>query len=400
MKGHGMKILCRLLLRDVSAAQIAVYAVGTYIGLIILAGAMQLWRDFSTPAAGLTEDPFASGGYVVMSPKVEGLGLTSESVVPDSVLDALRQQPWTVSADRFSASDFSVTASVGIGPESFSSALFFESVPDSYIRPLPDAWTFDPADPAAVIPVIIPRDYLALYNFGFAPSRGLPSLGEDVIMQIPLSVSVAGRGLRCDFPARIAGFSSRINTIAVPDAFLSWANNIYGTGHVRAGSPRLIAQVSTDAADPAIRSFAASHSLEIAGDDGSASYSRILAVVLSAVTGVGLLLCLLSVVVLSVSLILLLYKCREVIVRLVALGFDRSVISGIYFTMLAVVNLAVWIACAATLAVGHSLISPLLHDAAVGSAPLAATMAASFLLMTLLQLTGMAIIRKKTESHK
>lgn len=392
----GKKILRRLLLRDVSAPQLAVYAIGVYLGLLILAGAMQLWRDFSTPAPGADGDPLASGGYVIFSPHVEGLGFGAPAAVADTVLDALRRQSWAVMADRFTASDFSVAASVDMGGgDVLATALFFESVPDDYLHPLPAGWTFDPADPSAVIPVIVPRDYLALYNFGFAPSRGLPSLGEEVIMQIPLSVSVAGRGRRCDFPARIAGFSTRVNTIVVPESFLSWANDTYGGGEARRAS-RLIARVTTDASDPAVRAFAASHSLDISGDDGDVSPSRILAVILSVVMGVGVLLCVLSVVVLTVSLFLLLYKSREVIVRLIALGFRQRTIVATYSLLLAAVNSVVFVACAATLAAGHRVISPLLSGAAVGEAPLLPTVAASLLLMILIQSLGMAIINMKT----
>lgn len=392
--GKGKELLHRLLLRDMSVAQLAVYAVGVYLGVLILSGALQLWRDFSVRSADAA-DPFSSEDYVIFSPQVAGLGFGSGVAADDSLLRALRAQPWATSADRFSAADFSVTASVDLGADRFASALFFEAVPDEYMTPLPTAWKFDSTAAAPVIPVILPRDYLALYNFGFAPSRGLPSLGEDVVMQIPLTVSVAGNGRQRLFPARVVGFSNRINTIAVPQSFISWANEIFGGDSGAKSSARLIARVSTDRNDPAIKDFAAAHSLEIAGDSGSVSASRVLAVIMAIVSGVGLLLCVLSAVILTVSLILLLYKTRGVIRRLISLGFTRRSILSVYALMLAVVNAVVWIAVSVTLVAGHGAVAGLLHDAGAGTAPLLPVLGVSLLLMCVVQLLGMTVISSK-----
>ena len=145
-----------------------------------------------------------------------------------------------------------------------------------------------------------------------------------------------------------------------------------------------------------MRDFAESHDLDIAGDDGNASLSRILSVILAIVMGVGAILCTLSVVILTVSLFLLLYKSRPVIVRLVSLGFSIRSIRAVYGLMLAFVNVAVWLACVATLAVGHNLISPLLADAAVGGASLSVTVVISFLLMAFIHAVGIVTIRIKT----
>ena len=289
-------ILRDLLLRDISAAQLVVYAIGSYLGLLILTGALQLWRDFSTSPDGSSDDPFASEDYVIFSPKVKGLGFGAAQGLPDTLLTTLNSQPWVVSADRFSAADFSVTVSADFGGDRLASALFFESVPDGYLQPLPDSWAFDPYGPDSVTPIILPRDYLALYNFGFAPSRGFPSLGEEVVMHIPLSVhwpAWTAAGVACAY----CRFSNRINTISVPEAFLQWANKNFGDVRKSDGSSsRIIAHISVEASDPLVRDFAESHDLDIAGDDGNASLSRILSVILAIVMGVGAILCTLSVV--------------------------------------------------------------------------------------------------------
>lgn len=71
------------------------------------------------------------------------------------------------------------------------------------------------------------KDYLTLYNFGFATTRNMPQLSEGLIGTVPMTMTLSGNGLHETLPARIVGFSSRLNTIAVPQSFLDWANERY-----------------------------------------------------------------------------------------------------------------------------------------------------------------------------
>ena len=58
-----------------------------------------------------------------------------------------------------------------------STDMFFESVPDEFVDIKLDKWHFD--ESTHTIPIIIPRNYLNLYNFGFAQSRSLPNSRKD-----------------------------------------------------------------------------------------------------------------------------------------------------------------------------------------------------------------------------
>ena len=42
---------------------------------------------------------------------------------------------------------------------------------------------------------------------------------------VPLKLSLSGNGRQEWVDARIVGFSSRLNTIAVPEEFMQWANS-------------------------------------------------------------------------------------------------------------------------------------------------------------------------------
>ena len=67
-----------------------------------------------------------------------------------------------------------------------------------------------------MVPIILPRSYLAIYNFGFAQSQSLPKLSEGVVGMIELGIVLRGDGREERLKGRVIGFSSRLNTILVP----------------------------------------------------------------------------------------------------------------------------------------------------------------------------------------
>ena len=88
-------------------------------------------------------------------------------------------------------SQFKVSAGLGMEQVGLkmSTDLFFESVPDAYVDVNSEQWYFDFEEP--VVPIIIPRNYLNLYNFGFAQSRSLPQLSEGVMGLLNLEIRIS-----------------------------------------------------------------------------------------------------------------------------------------------------------------------------------------------------------------
>ena len=72
----------------------------------------------------------------------------------------------------FSSNQFKVgAASAALG---FYTELFFEAVPDEFLDVQPAGCFWESGKDE--VPIILSRDYLALYNFGFAASQGLPKI--------------------------------------------------------------------------------------------------------------------------------------------------------------------------------------------------------------------------------
>jgi len=117
--------------------------------------------------------------------------------------------------------------SAGSAMLSFRTELFFESVPDEFVDVQSDEFKWEEGD--VEIPVIVARDYLALYNFGFAASQGLPKIPFESIQEVSLDVVIRGQGKRKNFKGRIVGFSDRINSIIVPQSFMDYSNKFSDT---------------------------------------------------------------------------------------------------------------------------------------------------------------------------
>ena len=71
--------------------------------------------------------------------------------------------------------------------------MFFESVPDDFVDiKWPASATSHDAGQMSEVPIILPRTYLALYNFGFAQTKNLPKLSEGVVSMIPMDIRLRG----------------------------------------------------------------------------------------------------------------------------------------------------------------------------------------------------------------
>lgn len=350
-------MIWKLIRKNINAWQIAGYSIASVVGLAIVACAIQFYRD----ASGMLGMDRASShaDYLVLSRPVSmlsSLGLGSSSskgITPEEIAD-LEQQPWVESVGAFTAANFGVSASVKFQGKGMWTYMFLEAVPDEFIDVTPDDWQFDPEQPNQLLPVIIPKDYLNLYNFGFASSRGLPQLTEKVVSTIPFSLTVNGNGLSRTFQAHIAGFSERINTIAVPYSFMEWANEQFSSDGVPEPS-RLIVKLS-DKSDPKMERYLKRNALETS-DSGleQSKLAMILRLISGIVGGVGIAICALALFILSLSISLLLLKNKEKNSGLLLLGYSPAQVSACYYRLVGVINASVLLLAVAIMLVASSL---------------------------------------------
>lgn len=319
-----MSLVWKLMRRHISLGQLAGFFFANLCGMVIVLLSIQFYQDV---APVFTEgDSFMKKDYLIVSKKVSTLGsfVGKSSTFSQADITEIKDQPFTKGVGVFTPSQFKVSAGVGMEQVGLkmSTAMFFESVPDKYVDVNLDEWHFEPGQ--ETVPIIIPRNYLNLYNFGFAQSRSLPQLSEGVMNLINLEVRISGGGRQNTYKGKIAGFSNRLNTILVPESFMTWANaNYTDNGSLREPS-RLIVEVNNPT-DDRIARFFRERGYETEGDKLDAGKTTwFLKVIVGIVLAVGLLISVLSFYILMLSIYLLLQKNTTKLENLLLIGYGPN----------------------------------------------------------------------------
>lgn len=358
----------KLLRQHISVSQLAGFFLANLCGMIIVLLGIQFYRDVLPVFT--QGDSFIKKDFVIVSKKVSTLGtlVGKSSTFSTGDIAEIEEQPFTKNVGSFLPSQFKVSAGMGMQGIRMSTDMFFESVPDEFVDVKLDKWTFDPS--SDVVPIIIPRNYLNLYNFGFAQSRNLPQLSEGVMGMVNLDIRIMGNGQVKQLKGNIVGFSNRLNTILVPETFMSWANAAYGTGQ-KAEPSRLIVEVNNPT-DERIAKFFQQKGYETEGnslDAGKASW--FLKVVIGIVLSVGLLISVLSFYILILSIYLLLQKNSTKLENLLLIGYSPARVARPYQLLTILLNLVVLVLGVAVVMLVRSLyldtVMNLYPDAGSGS---------------------------------
>lgn len=334
-----MSLVWKLLRQHISVGQFIGFILANLVGVVIIMLGMQFYADsipLFTSADGLMKQE-----YMVISKRVSTVNTlfgSSDNGFSDDEIAEIGQQAFTKSVGAFTSSRFKVYASLNLAGKGVSSDLFFESVPDEYVDVESKDWRFNESE--NFIPIILPKNYLNLYNFGFSQGRNLPKLSEASISIVPLEIEIWGRNGSERFIGRVVGFSDRLNTILVPEDFMLWANQEFGVG--RSQNPaRLIVEVQNPA-DKTIAEFFQKRGYE--SENGALDLGKIayfLRLIVLIVISIGLVISVLSFYILMLSIYLLLEKNITKLENLLLLGYSPEHISMPYQLLTIVLNLAI-----------------------------------------------------------
>lgn len=331
-------MIWKLLKQHLSVSQLIGFFFANVCGMVIVLLAVQFYRDVLPIFT--QGDSFMKGNYVIVSKKVSTLGtiVGKQTTFSSGDIRDIEAQSFVEGVGCFIPSQFKVSAGMGLQGIRMSTDLFFESVPDAFVDVKSEKWKFDPA--SNEVPIIIPRNYLNLYNFGFAQSRNLPQLSEGLIGMVNLDIRIMGNGQMKQLKGRIAGFSNRLNTILVPESFIRWANAHYGEGRDAAPS-RLIVEVNNPA-DERIVQYFQRKGYEMEGNELDAGKTAwLLKVIVGVVLSVGLLISALSFYILILSIYLLLQKNMHKLETLLLIGYSPAQVARPYQVLAVVLNLLV-----------------------------------------------------------
>lgn len=328
-------LIWQLLRKHISIFELAIFFVANLIGMTVILAGVQLYSDIRPLLNG--EQTLIGSDYLVITHPVKRVGINSESFSLEDIED-MEHQEFIDAVGTFSASQFEVNGSIMFNGRKLSTMLFFESIPDEFIDVETDEWRFE--DGAKVIPIILPRNYLNLYNFGFSATQQLPQITEEMIKSVNLGINLRGEEYSDDFTGRIVGFSDRLNTILVPDAFMSWANSYYADAE-ESRPTRLILKVA-DPTNPVLSDYLEEHNYVIENKPAESSKALfILKVCIAIIICIGVLFSLLSIIILTLSIYLLLQKNITKLENLVLIGYTPSRVAMPYNLITLVLNLSI-----------------------------------------------------------
>lgn len=394
---RGSSVISRLLRRNLSRVQLSAFVVANFIGLAIVISAIQFYADIRP----IWEDDgsFINQDYIIVNRRVSPshtLGMAPVGFSPAEVAD-VAAQPWVRRVGEFSGADYEVKAYVDQGGRGMSTDMFLESIPDAFLDVDSRDWHFSPGD--SVVPVIISKDYLTLYNFGFASSAGLPRLSEGMLEAVPLSLRLTSRSgsrsLRLE--ARIVGFSGRLNTILVPVDFMKWSNAELGSPAGARAPQRLILEVGSPG-DTAIADYLDSHGLERAGGDSGARAAFFLRLVAGLVIAVGALITLLSFFILLLSVALLMQKNRSKLHSLIMLGYPLRAVGRPYEVIILVSSLVSYALAVVAMLVFRNIYASGIESLAGSKAGVAVSLLCGAALVALTLLVNVVSIRRRVRS--
>lgn len=348
-----MNLVWKLLRQHISIPQFVGFFFANLVGVAIILLGVQFYNDYK---ALDSEDSFMKADYLIVNKKIGALsGLTgAQSTFSQTDIDNLAAEDFVERMGAFTPSSFNVRARFNVeGFVSFSTEMFFESVPDDFVDVESDAWHY--REGSSDIPIILPKNYLDLYNFGYAQGKGLPKLSEGILGAMKLQIQIEGNGGHGDFEGRIVGFSSRLNTILVPEQFMQWANQQYANGDEAKEPTRLIVEVNNPT-DERITSYLQAHDYETDEDKLDASKTTyILRIIVSIVMAVGIVISILSIYILMLSVFLLVQKNSTKLENLLLIGYSPTKVSFPYQALTVGLNALVLLLAVAVMLVVRSI---------------------------------------------
>ncbi len=342
----NLKLLFKLLKQNISVWQVCGFVVANLLGGIIVLIGLQAYQDFDRLMH--KERGLINESYVVITKPVGNVSsivslLGVRPTFSKKEIAELKAHPSVSQLGQFDAANFELRGSFMIGDYNVSTDMFLESVPTQFIDVAFDAPTDWEADlNSEVIPLIISRRYLNLYNYVYASTKGLPQISEGITSTFPLNVRLRGNGLEKTYRAKVLGFTDRFNTILVPKRFLDQANEVYGK-EVQPQPSRLVLETKAGRGDGALLDYFKKKGYRIEGDDETLRLQTLVNGVLWVVIGIGGVVSVLAFFLLLISIQLLIEKNKDKFVNLYSLGYTIRQIALPYLLLVAGVDALVWL---------------------------------------------------------
>ena len=336
-----MNLVWKLLRQHLSIPQMAGFFFANLFGMIIVLLSVQFYQDVIPVFTA--EDSFMRSDFLIVNKKI-GTASTisgSSNTFNQTEVDDLAQQPFVSRMGKFTNANYKADVSMRVNGVSVlnNGEISFESIPDSFVDTPLRNWNYQPGE--KTIPIILPRIYLTMYNFGFAQTHALPKLSDGFVGMIDFHIFVHGKHQEAQFKGKVIGFSNRLSSILVPQAFMDWSNDTFASGETHAPT-RLIVQVNNPS-DPQFTKYLDQKGYEIENDKlNTEKTTYFLRLLVTMVVGVGLVISALSFYILMLSIYLLVQKNTHKLENLLLIGYRPAQVALPYQMLTIGLNLLIY----------------------------------------------------------
>lgn len=195
---------------------------GLFIAFLLVLSCLQLFVDTNKLFGTKSSD---ANYWLTFSKKITPENIGRKELLGFNEDDIAKIKTWEEvdTIYPFSANEFKASADGGAFIP-FYTDLYFEAVDLDAIDVEISNEEFKVKD--NIIPIIISREYLNLYNYGFALNQGLPQISEDFAKKIEFNINIVQNNENKKFTGKLVGLSDRIHSILIPKDFLDSINNV------------------------------------------------------------------------------------------------------------------------------------------------------------------------------
>ncbi|SEW09665.1 FtsX-like permease family protein [Chitinophaga arvensicola] len=311
------ELLKKIIQTGVGKTRFLMAAVGLGIAMLLILIAIQAHSNFSQLLYS-HKNQNETADFLVLNKTITNamMGQSGKSMFSPEEIETIKKQPFVQAFGLVTSSQYKVVIQAP-GELHFATDMFFEAVPDSFLDVKAEDWKWSNGD--RTIPIILPNDFLNLYNFGFSLSQDLPQISQETVKALPLQVNISNNQVSEQYMGHIVGFSDRISSFLVPASFMAWANEKYGIT-AAPGTSRVIIK-TPDPSNPDLVKFLADNGYTTNQDKLKFSKTRMIVQTIVSVVGFfGLILLFFALLVFSMFIQLVIASCKREIQLLVILG--------------------------------------------------------------------------------
>lgn len=308
--------------------------IGTLLGLLIILITIDFFCDYQK--IKIDSKDALGNDFIIITKKINELhttGILSTSFKKNEI-ESIKSQPYFNEVIAFNKNLYEAyieSKSEGF-PLKFSSLVTFEAIPNEYVD-IEDSinWNWDSS--SQYLPVIVPRSYMNMYNFGMADMQSLPVISENMISNFTVVLKVSGKGYSETYDTKIVGFSDRIESVLVPEAFMTFSNRKYSG--IKFSKPKKLILTTKDINNQNISTYLKSKGYYTNKEKlKGAESSKILNLTISALIFLGFLVLFLSLIGFLQQTQIKISQSRETIYKLSLIGVPKKTINHFFIKKL------------------------------------------------------------------